>query len=557
MRTPPFKALLPLFLVLVAAAPPAPEFPLDFRAICPFDAGLCVNYDALNAELDGEAGRKLSGDRVSRLNGKFIVVVVRTDDVVYHQAGKLKIDEKAVQASVYGGLDVLREKVNALSLDSAPDEISRLYLDLMAEERRADELMADLNGSVLSDAAQRAASGRLDALNADATRTWEEVKTFALNVDRLGDPIASKTHGRMGLPGKLVSEFINPMQERVAGLRDRLLKIKRAVGTGNPARTTSEAAAHEASKAVGARLTEKGLDRDVFEHKAAQDLPGSGVSARPPPPAPLGVDRDPLYVNLTVSPKTLLDNRPPPEVARPTTPLPPRTFWQKVTGASPLYGGAEFTDKDKDGKKIRIVEDAFPKETGRIAALRDAGKTATVGDPGGRAQYVFRQMGGTCALASQAEIYAEAHGIQPTRANMRKIEDEFFAKASVTKQFNGNSSDPKQRWDGGGTQDENLGNMLDSPIKKHYLAKDEELFAAVSRGKMVMIAANTGLLWNDKRHLSGGHIVVVTGAEVDQAGALLGYYINDTGTGEPARFVCAKQFLPAWQDRGSIFIEPL
>jgi hypothetical protein len=563
MKPPPFKALLPLLLLgLLAAAPPAPEFPLDFRAICPYDARLCVDYDALNSDLDGVAGQKLDSKRVSNFNENLVDVVRRTDGVVYSQAGKLKIEEQSVQASVYGGLWVVREKIKNLSLDSAPDEIKRLYLALMAEEHRADELMADLNGSVVSDAAQQAAAGKLDALNADATRTWEEVKAFSLNADRLGSPIESVKDGKMGLPGKLVAEFVNPLQERVAGLRDRLLKIKRSVGTVSPARTASEAAAHEASKAVGPSLAQKGLTSDVFEHKSAQDLPGAGVAARPPPPPIMaGIDREPGRevdrVTLTVSPKTLLDNRPPPEVARPTTPLPPRTFWQRLTGASPLYGGAEFTEKDKDGKKIEIVEDAFPKETERIAALRDAGKTSTIGDPGGRAQYVFRQTGGTCALASQAQIYAESHGIKPTRAAMRQIEDEFFAKASATKQFNGNSADPKQRWDGGGTNAEHLGNMLDTPLKKHYLAKDEELLAAVSRGKMVMISANTGLLWNDQRHMSGGHIVVITGAEVDQAGALLGYYINDTGTGEAARFVSAKQFMPAWQTHGSVFIEPL
>ncbi len=560
MKPPPFKALLPLLLLgLIAAAPPTPELPLDFRAICPFDARLCVDYDALNSELDGVAGQKLSSIQILRFNEKLVDVVRRTDGVVYGQAGKLKIDEQPVQASVYGGLWVVREKVGKLSLDSAPDEVSRLYQDLTAEEGRADALMADLNGSVLTDEAQRAAAGRLDALNTDATRTWGEVKAFALNADRLGHPITYPHDGTLSAPGTLVSKFVNPMQERVAGLRDRLLKIKHSVGTVSPARTANEAAAHEASKAVGARLAGKGLNQDPFDHKSAQDPAGSGVAARPPPDRPIraGVDFDPNHVNLTVSPKTLLDNRPPPEVARPTTPLPPRTVWQRLTGASPLYGGAEFTDKDKDGKKIKIVEDAFPEETARIAKLRDAGKTSTIGDPGGRAQYTFRQTGGTCALASQAQIYAESHGIKPTRAAMRQIEDEYFAKASATKQFNGNSADPKQRWDGGGTNAEHLGNMLDTPLKKHYLAKDEELLAAVSRGKMIMISANTGMLWNDDRHRSGGHIVVITGAEVDQAGALLGYYINDTGTGEAARFVSAKQFMPAWQTHGRVFIEPL
>ncbi len=545
MKSPPFKALLPLLFGLIAAAPPAPKFLLDFRAICPFDASLCLDYDTLSAELNAEAGRKLGSVRVSSLNGKLIDMVRRTDEVVYRQPG-LKIEAQAVRVSVYGGLELLRQKVNMLSRDSAPDEKIRLYQNLMTEERRADELMADLNGPALSGAAQQAAAGRFTALNADATRTWEEVRAFALNVDRLGSPLNYQKNIKLGLSGKLVAESINPLQERVAGLRDRLLKIKQAFGSVSPDWTTSETAAYEAVKGVAARLAEQGLDRDIFEHKAAQYLPNSEVVARPQPPneRPIsaGVDLERYHGNLTVSSKILLDNRPPPEVAKPTAPLPPRNLWQKLTGAFPLFWG------DRD---------AFPEETKKIAKLRAAGKTATIGDPGGRAQYVFPQTGGTCALAAQAQIYAEAHGIKPTRAAMEQIEAEFFVKASVTKQFNGNSDDPNQRWNGDGTNVENIGNMLDTPIKKHYLAKDEELFAAVSRGKMVMIVANAGLLWNDKRRMSKGHAVVVTGAEVDSAGALLGYYINDTGTNEAARFVSAKQFLPAWQTLGSVFIEPL
>lgn len=558
MKTPRFRLLLPLLLALTGAAPEAKEISFDFRAMCPFDAGLCGQYDKLSADLDAEKDPTLGTTKLWLYNERLVRLVRGADEVVYREAGKWKLDQKQeIEGSIYGGIYMLRQKVDELSLRSAPEEIARLSKELLEEERRADMLIAELNGAETSEAAQASAAGRLEALDKDATGTWRDIKDLSLNVDRLGTPIESKPDGRLAPSGALVSGFINPLQERVAGLRDRLVAIKSATRNAPAGRTAaSQAAAHEAAKGVGARLAAKGLDRDVFDHKAAVDAPGSGVAARPPPLNP-GADLEPGSITLSVSPKRLLDNRPPPEIAKPTTPLPPRTFWQSLTGASPLYGGATFTEKEKDGKTVEIVEDAFPAETKRIAALRDEGKTSTVGDPGGRARFVFRQTGGTCALASQAQMYAEAHGVKPTRANMRKIEGEFFAKASVSNQFNGNSADPKQRWDGGGTPDEALGNMLDTPVKKHYLAKDEELFTAVSRGKMVMIAANTGLLWNDKRHLSGGHAVVVTGAEVDASGALLGYYINDTGTDEAARFVSARQFLPAWRDRGSIFIEPL
>ncbi len=570
VKSPRFRTLLPLLLALMAAAPPPDPlvptpppgywldaYPHDFRVICPYSARLCADYDRLNVELEGAAGKKVGVGRIASLNGELIALVRGADAVIFHNARKLKIEEPANRASIYGGLWMLREKVNKATLESAPDEFERIFLDLSAVEGRADELMADINSSVMTDASQAAAVSRLDALNADATRTWEDVKIYSRNIDRLGAPIKSTAEGTMGLPGTRVKHFVNPMQERVAGLRDRLIKIKQAAEAAGPARARGEAAAHEAAKSVGARLAEKGLTRDVFEHKDALEIPSTG--ARPPPavspsftplPVPLSIDRyrdparsDPNQINLTVSPKWLLNSRPPPAVERPTTPLPPRTVRQRLTGASPLYGGGRY--------------DAYPKETARVAALRGKGQTETVGDPGGRAKYNFRQMGNTCALAASAQMYAEAHGIKPTRGAMREIEDTFYERAQASNQFTGSSADPGQRWEGG-TWDEYLGNMLDTPVKKHYLAKDEDLFKAVSGGKMVMISANTGLLWNDKRHLSGGHLVVVTGALVaKEDGSLLGYFINDTGTNTAARFISAKQFLPAWRKRGSVFVEPL
>ncbi len=560
MKSPPFKALLPLLLALIAAAPPAPQLPPDFRAMCPYEAKLCADYDALKTELDAAAGQTLNGDQLAKLNGELIGIVRRTDAVVYDQVGKWKLDGiREIQGSIFGGLYVLRHKVNDLSLASAPAEATRLYGRLLSEEQRADKLIGDLQGSMLSAESLSGLAQSLDALNGEATGTWQEVRTFAFNADRMGYPIESTVKRELSPAGKLIDTHVNSLQERVANLRDRLAKIRQATGSSpSPQAAGEAAAAREASAKVGARLKAGGLDRDLFEHRAAEEAPVSGAS-----PATAGKPGfDPNRVNLTVSPKMLLDNRPPPEIAKPTTPLPPRTFWQRMTGASPLYGGGVFTDRDAAGEKHTIAMDAFPAETERIANLRDAGRTTTVGDPGGRAQYVFRQTGGTCALASQAQMYAEAHGIKPTRANMRKLEDELFARASNTNQFTGNSADPGQRgtqggFGGGGTQDQYLGNMLDTPVKKHYLAKQDELLTAVSRGKMVMVSANAGMLWNDERHKNGGHAIVITGAEVDQAGGLLGYYINDTGTGEGARFVSAKQFLPAWENRGSVFIEPL
>jgi len=57
----------------------------------------------------------------------------------------------------------------------------------------------------------------------------------------------------------------------------------------------------------------------------------------------------------------------------------------------------------------------------------------------------------------------------------------------------------------------------------------------------------TRLLWNSQAIPdSASHAVYVTGNEVDKTGKVLGYFINDTGTGEAARFIPRKDFLKAW-----------
>ena len=102
-----------------------------------------------------------------------------------------------------------------------------------------------------------------------------------------------------------------------------------------------------------------------------------------------------------------------------------------------------------------------------------------------------------------------------------------------------------------------MGALLDMPATRHFAATKEELFAAVSKGRMVIVSANTGKLWNNPKFAHGGHVVVITGAEVGRVdGELLGYYINDTGTDVGGRFITAKQFHGAWESHGGVFIEP-
>jgi hypothetical protein len=69
----------------------------------------------------------------------------------------------------------------------------------------------------------------------------------------------------------------------------------------------------------------------------------------------------------------------------------------------------------------------------------------------------------------------------------------------------------------------------------------ERLATAVQRGHGVIAGVNAGVLWSDARVLGHGqanHVVTLTGIARDTYdGALLGFYINDSGTGQSGQFV--------------------
>jgi len=140
---------------------------------------------------------------------------------------------------------------------------------------------------------------------------------------------------------------------------------------------------------------------------------------------------------------------------------------------------------------------------------------------------------------------------------MKAKEDELYARAVALNYYGGTAADANRR-DIGGTPGEFVGNLLDRPMRKVYAATEEELFTAASSGRIVIASFSTEHLWNDRRFRGQGHIVAITGVEVDrETGKPLGYYINDTGTNEGGRFIAAKQFLKAWKNRGRTIFEPL
>lgn len=82
----------------------------------------------------------------------------------------------------------------------------------------------------------------------------------------------------------------------------------------------------------------------------------------------------------------------------------------------------------------------------------------------------------------------------------------------------------------------------------------ERVALAVQRGHGVIAMVNAGVLWSDPRVLGSGqanHAVTVTGiARHPYDGALLGFFINDSGSGKSGQFVSAHLMTSAFEHAG-------
>lgn len=86
----------------------------------------------------------------------------------------------------------------------------------------------------------------------------------------------------------------------------------------------------------------------------------------------------------------------------------------------------------------------------------------------------------------------------------------------------------------------------------------ERLAAAVQLGHGVIAAVNAGVLWGDMNFLGHGqanHVVTVTGIARDPYdGALLGFYVNDSGTGQSGQFISAHLMTTAFVRTGGFCV---
>jgi hypothetical protein len=86
----------------------------------------------------------------------------------------------------------------------------------------------------------------------------------------------------------------------------------------------------------------------------------------------------------------------------------------------------------------------------------------------------------------------------------------------------------------------------------------ERLALAVQHGHGVIAMVNAGVLWSDPQALGHGqanHAVTVTGLARDRYdGALLGLYINDSGTGQSGQFVSVHLMTTAFEHEGGFCV---
>lgn len=176
----------------------------------------------------------------------------------------------------------------------------------------------------------------------------------------------------------------------------------------------------------------------------------------------------------------------------------------------------------------------------RADALRRRGRTETIGDPGRYAPQAFTQDGdSSCAVAAQVEIL-RAHGLLPLEEKPQDQEKAFVAEAK------------RLGYMYTGTPPAYTGSLLVERgmlVDKHPHAAWADLEAALRRGNIIQASVDARKLWGITSPKPLGHSILITGAEVLKGGgAILGVYINDSGT-DPAgagKFIPIGDFKAAW-----------
>jgi len=189
---------------------------------------------------------------------------------------------------------------------------------------------------------------------------------------------------------------------------------------------------------------------------------------------------------------------------------------------------------------------------GQLMTLPDGTEAVVTGDPIGDAQYNHQQGDNSlgyqndCGLVSSADVLNQ-FGIPASENDVVN----FAAQNGLCDTSN---SDPSQ--DGGTTMTDQVTVLSDAGVPAHAESGNtlNGLASEIDSGHGVIVGVDSSILWNQPQDTSNGapdHAITVTGVARDpNSGQILGFYVNDSGDGNSAKFVDAATMQQAWINAG-------
>jgi hypothetical protein len=202
---------------------------------------------------------------------------------------------------------------------------------------------------------------------------------------------------------------------------------------------------------------------------------------------------------------------------------------------------------------LRDAAAAVPVQPGR---LPDGRPTLIIGDVRGAAAFNHLQGDnpehdrGDCGVVSCAGVLGQF--------GLRLTESEAFRHATRCHELHMVPGRPDES--GWTLPAEQAAILTDYGVPAHAEQAQpvERLAAAVQHGHGVIAMVNAGVLWSAPQALGHGqanHAVTVTGVARDRYdGALLGFYINDSGSGQSGQFVSAHLMTTAFEHEGGFCV---
>jgi hypothetical protein len=214
---------------------------------------------------------------------------------------------------------------------------------------------------------------------------------------------------------------------------------------------------------------------------------------------------------------------------------------------------ANIDDGSIDDSADAGVEEPPPTED---VVLPDGTDAVVMGDPTGQADYYFQQgdnslgYGGTCGLASSREILAQ-FGIEQSEDNLLQyaLDNELCVTLDDAR------GDAEKA---GGTTPDGLASLLsDHGVSAHIStgATLEDLASEIEQNRSVIACVDSGVIRYQDQNPDPqmDHALLITGVARDpNGGNVVGFYVNDTGTNEAAKFVDADTMERGWTQAGGV-----